>query len=208
MPQLGNETIADAITAFSNGRLNGGDEEIVRMIDAALLMARRYAGWHVCPVIEGDSITLDGPDSRMLSVPSRKLVNLNGITEDGNTVDLTTLRIAAGGPPGLLERPVTIRKKSGSYWSGDYDAITVDLDHGYTEDEAADWLQAILQMVDQLSLVPVSGGTGFSSAGLTVKRVDDVSYTWGNAFSVMAENVLFSVEHILCDYQLPRVEFM
>jgi hypothetical protein len=207
MAQLGSATIAAAISAFTGDRLDGTDAEVLRMIDAALIVARRETGWHVSPVIEGNVIVLDGPCSRQLGLPTRKLVALNSVKELTVTLDLAKLTWSAGGPPGLLERPATVRKRSGAWWSGDYRAITVDMDHGYTEDEAGDWRQAIMSMVDQMSLVPV-GGSGFSGASLKTKRIDDVAYGWDPSYTMAAENVLFSVDHILTDYCLPRVEFM
>ena len=178
------------------------------MLDAALVTARRHTGWHVSPVIEGDEVVIDGPDSRMLNLPTRKLVELTSVTENDVVVPLADLRWSAGGPPGLLERPATVRKRSSRFWTGHYQGVVVVMDHGYTEEEAADWRRAVLGMVDQMSLVPVTGSTGFSSAGLTSKRVDDVAYGWANPYSVMAEDVLFSVNSVLCDYKLPRVEFI
>lgn len=205
MTQLGSESIAEAIGAFTNDRLDGGEDEVLRMIDAALAMARRYTGWHVSPVIEGDIIVLDGPCSRMLNLPTRKLVTLNSVEEVGTSLDLAKLTWSAGGPPGLLERPATVRKRFGGWWSGDYQAITVDMDHGYTEDEAADWQQGILQMVNRMSLMNAgSGGGGI----LTSKKVDDVTYQWASAYSATAEDAVYSVDHILTDFCLPRVEFM
>lgn len=206
MPQLGSDTIAEAITSFTHERLDGSDEEVARMIDAALVAARRHVGWHVSPV-DSQELVLDGPDSRILWLPTRKLVELISLEEDGNVIDPDTVRISAGGPPGILERPVAIRKNNNGWWSCNYSAIALEMEHGYTEDEAADWIQAIVSMVDQMSLVPI-GGLGFSSSGLKSKRVDDVSYTWDNSYSMTAENVIFSVEHLLCNYELPHVEFV
>lgn len=201
MPEL----TADDVERFTNSRLLADDEEVQRMLKAALVLARREAGWHVSPVVEDFDVVLDGPDSRILTLPTRKLVTLTSIVEDGTTLDLADLRWSVGGPPGILERPVSVRKKSGGFWSADYQAIEVTMDHGYTEDEAADWRQAVLTLVDQMgSLV----GVGRGESDLVTKKVDDVTYSWGNPYSATAEGVLFSVKNILCDYTLPRLEFL
>jgi hypothetical protein len=201
MPEL---TVGDAQT-FTNDRLLASDANVQLMLDAALAMARRDCGWFVCPVTVGDEVVIDGPDSRILNLPTRKLNDLTEVTEDGVTLTLADLSWSAGGPPGLLERPVSVRKRGRGWWSAEYQAVTVTMDHGYTEEEAADWRYAVLSMVDQMAGYVV---TGRSDADLVHKRVDDVAYTWANPYTAMAETALFSVRHIFDDYKLPRLEFL
>lgn len=200
------ELVGADVATFTNDRLED-DDNTRRMLSVALRVARRAAGWHVSPVKSGHMVIIDGPDSRILNLPTRKLNTLTSITEDGSAVDLSTLLWSAGGLPEENQRPVSVRKKTGGWWSADYRAIQVVMTHGYTEDEAADWRQAILTMVDQMSLVPI-GGMGISDAALRTKKVDDVTYGWDNAYVLTAQDALFSVEHILCDYRLPAVEFV
>lgn len=194
-------TVEDVVN-YTDGRLTN-DDETQRMLDAALAAARRYTGWHVSPVIEGDVHTLDGPQSRVLVLPTKRLLNLVSVVEDGTSLDLGSLRWTA--VPDYVAR---VRKRSNAFWSCDYASIVVTMDHGYTKVEAGDWVQAILTMVDQMSLLPVGAGTGRSGADLIRKQVDDVEYQWGNVLMGMAEQSLFSVSHILSVYQLPPVEYM
>lgn len=195
----------DDVEAFTGGRLSSSDDETQRMLDAALTIARRDAGWHVCPVREDDEITLDGPDSRILNLPTRKLVLLTSIEEDGVDLTLTDLSWSAGGPPGLLERPVSVRKRSKGWWSDDYQAIVVTMDHGYTEEEAADWRYGVLTMISQM---PVYATAGRGDADLVSKRVDDVAYSWISPYSAAAQDILFSMSSIFDDYRLPRLELL
>lgn len=195
MPEL---TVDDVIQ-YTNGRLEDNDET-ERLLGVALATARRYAGWHVSPVILGDEVILDGPDSRILWLPTKKLVELNSIEEDEVVLVLTTLRWSAT----LPDSQVRVRKKSDGFWSCNYQAITVDMDHGYTEEEAADWRQAILTMVDQMASVQL----GVSEIGLVRKRVDDVEYQWDSAMSLAAQQALTSVEYLLNCYRLAPVEFL
>jgi hypothetical protein len=199
------ELTTDDVEQFTAGRMLADDPEVERMLAAALVTARREVGWHVSPVIEDDELILDGPGSRILTLPTRKLVELTTVVEDGTSLNIDDLNWSAGGPPGILERPISVRKRSGGWWSGDYQGVAVTMDHGYTEEEAADWRQAVLTLVDQMgSLV----GVGRGESDLVSKKVDDVTYTWGNPYSAMAEGVLYSVKSILCDYELPRLEFL
>lgn len=197
------------LQAFTNGRLQAGNAEVLRMLAAALTVARRYTGWHVSPVRLADNITIDGPDSRVLMLPTRKIVGgqPTSITEDGTLLVSGTYKASVGDGPGL-SRPIAVRKTGGGYWSAEYASIAVVMDHGYTETEAADWRQAIMAMVDQMSLIPISAGMGASALGLKTKEIDDVRYQWGANYTAMAEDVLFSFTHIFDDYCLPRVEFL
>lgn len=199
MPEL---TTLD-VENFTNARLDSLDPNVQLMLNGAVTLARRQAGWHVSPVREDDEIILDGPDSRILYLPTRKLNALTSIEEDGVDLDLATLRWSAGGPPGLLESPVRVRKRSKGWWSDEYQAITVVMDHGYTEAEAADWRLAILGMVDEMSRLLSST----SDFGLTRKTVDDVTYAWSDILSI-AEGALYSAKCVLDDYKLPPVEFI
>lgn len=173
------------------------------MLAAALTVARRQVGWHVSPVRLGEQFIIDGPDSRQLPLPTRKVVELTSVTERGTALNVADLEWPAGGPPGILERPIVVRKRSGGFWSGAYQAIEVTMDHGYTEAEAADWRQAILTLVDQMGSLSGRGETDLIS-----KKVDDVTYTWGNAYTAMAQDVIYSVSSVLDNFMLPRLEFL
>jgi len=199
------ELAAADVQAFTRGRLLSSDPEVQRMLAAALRTARRYCGWSVNPVVTDDAVTLDGPGSRILMLPTRKLITLTSLTEDGVTVDLSTVRSSAGGPPGALERPVCVRKKSNGWWKDFYQAYDVVMTHGYSDTEAADWRYAVLTMVDQMSQVLVSGR---GELDLLSKKVDDVTYRWGDAYADSADSALGSVNSILDDYRLPSVDFL
>lgn len=193
------------VESFTNGRLSAADDEVQKMLDAALARARRHCGWSVSPVVTNFTAVLDGPGSRILSLPTRKIVELTSIDEDGTDRPLDTLRWSAGGPPGIQESPVRVRKRSGAFWSDEYQTITVVMDHGYTEEEAADWRYAVLSMVNQMGLTLVSGQ---GEMDVVSKKVDDVTYRWIDPYSAAADTALYSVGNILCGYELPRLEFL
>lgn len=201
------ELNAGDVSNFTDGRLadTGLTGETARMLMAALVVARRETYWHVSPA-KTETITIDGPDSRVLWLPTMKLNTLTSVTEDGTLLDLSTIAKSAGDEPGTTRR-VSLRKKSKGYWSGEYSALVIAMNHGFTEAEASDWRQGILSMVDQMSLVPVSSGTGVSGLGQTRKTVDDVTYGY-QPYITMAEEVLFSVHSIIDKYRLPGIEFL
>lgn len=201
------ELTAADVNEFTGGRLadDAGDGLTTDMLNAALTAARRAVGWHVSPARIADEVIIDGPGSRILYLPTRKLNDLVSIDEDGTTLDpATALRWSAGGPPGSAGRPVAIRKRSNGWWTDQYQAVTVVMDHGYSESEAADWRYAILSMVNQMAMI----STGVSEDTLIRKTVDDVTYGYASPFSAMADEAIGSVYSILSDFMLPTVEFM
>jgi hypothetical protein len=196
-------TPADVQT-FTSGRLLAADGQVADMLTAALKTARKYVGWHVSPVRTDHSFTMDGPDSRVLILPTRKLIALTAIAENGTDLDVSTVGISAGDGPDI-DRPVGVRKRSGSRWTGEYGGIEVTMTHGYTETEAADWRRAVLSMVDQMSQIPIRVASG--AGEIASIKVDDVTYGY-RSYDAAADEALVSVNHLLTDYSLPAVEFI
>ncbi len=189
------ELTAEDVENFTRGRLQADDDEVARMLNAALVVARRYTGWHVSPIVEGDVLVLDGPGGRRLQLPTRRIIAIDSIEENGTPTAAERYAVSAE-VPGLVVR------RSGS-WTCETSGISVTLDHGYSEEEAADWRQAILAMVDQMSQMPKSD-TG--SGALVRKKIDDVEYQWAETVSI-AEDALFSVSYILDSYARQQVYF-
>jgi hypothetical protein len=199
MPELTGEDV----TNYTGGRLDGENEEVQRMLAASLMLARRYCGWHVNPVIEDDTVLVDGPDSRILMLPTRKLVELTSVEEDGAAVALDKLRWSVGQPPGLFDAPVRVRKNGGGWWTSNYQGVEVVMTHGYSDAEAVDWRQAVLSCVDQLALVTANVDAG----ALTRKQIDDVAYSY-QPYITMGAETIYSMNYIFDSYKLPAIEFM
>lgn len=165
------------VQQYTNGRLSAANPETARMLNAALVAARREVGWHVSPVKTGDTMVLDGPGWHMhkLRLPTRKIVQLNSVVNDGVTLDIsfspTAQVVQSAQVPWLLVR-------RHGHWTHHYAAIVVNLDHGFDIDEAADWRQAILSMVDQMVTIVTAGRP---DVDLQSKQIDDVVYRWGAA---------------------------
>lgn len=98
--------------------------------DAARSAARRFCGWHVTPIREGDEVTLDGPGSPLLVLPTLRLIELTAVVENGVALDVDTdLFVSARG---------LVRKRSGAFWSRDFGSIVVTMTHGFPDDVDAD----------------------------------------------------------------------
>lgn len=193
MPELS----TDDVEAFTNGRLDADSDETERLLAAALVAARRYCGWHVSPVKSGDVLTLDGPCGRVLDLPTRRLSAVTSVTENGSTIDVSKLEWSTNG---------SVRKASGAPWSCKYRSISATITHGFTEEEAGDWRQAILSMVDTMSKVNAGGS---EPAGAPIrKKVDDVEYEWSDAAAAeAASRAVYSVSHVLDEFRCPAVLF-
>ena len=186
----GEELSVDDVEAFTGGRLSADAPETQRLLDAAVAAARRYCGWHVCPVWVAHDLVLDGHGGRVLRLPTCRLINVDDLVEDDTAIDVATLHWSADGQ---------VRKPGGRWWTHHYRGIEVTITDGYTEEEAADWRQAVLTMVDLMS----TGGRPDSE--LVVKKVDDVQYQWTPATG--ADQALLSVASTLDGYLVGKVYF-
>lgn len=178
----------DAVTAeltpadvdqYTNGRLKADAAETGRLLIAALHAVRRYCGWRVTPV-GVETITVDGPGGRLLSLPTLQLVELQSVTEEGVELDLAGLSVSKAG---------LVRKKSGARWSHRYGAITVRMSHGY--DDAWDWQSAVLELIDRTA--GAVGAVVGNSGPMIEKKIDDVAYRWMNSVGDPGNQAMFEM---------------
>lgn len=182
------------VYTHTGGRVpnDGPTGKTAKRLAAALASARGYCGWRVSPV-EEETITLDGPGGQLLSVKTLKVVGMPTVTEDGRTIEARWSAKAPG----------CARKASGGCWSGEFGAIEVTITHGFTEEQAADWRDAICSMVEEMTLRDkVDAATGRSARDLTAKKVDDVELTWASLRS-SADRAVYGVQATLDRYRIP-----
>lgn len=134
---------ADVVT-YTGGRLDATAAQV--WLARGLAMVRRECGWSVTPTVTDEEVTLDGPGSRLLVLPTLKLVALTAVSEGGVAVEVDDLQWSARG---------LVRKTSGAPWSADYRAIVVTMTHGF--DAAPDFDLAVLSVTDRISLAPTGG---------------------------------------------------
>lgn len=159
------EIAPDDLPAVTRARYRD-DDAAQAAIDAVLAAARRWCGWHVSPVSEDDELDLDGPGGHVLSLPTLNLISVSAVTELGVSLDVSTLDKS--------RRKGTLTKRYGC-WTRRDGAIIATVTHGYSEAEAADWRQAIIDVVGTRSL---SQNTTRDSGDMKRKRIDDVEYEW------------------------------
>jgi hypothetical protein len=127
-----------AVEAFTQGRLNRDDEETERQLDAALAAARIYCGWHVTPALTEQTLTLDGPGTAVLALPTLRMTAVTEVTEEGVELEDSRIEWSSRG---------LIAKASGLPWTSKMGAITVTIDHGY--DTAPDFDSVVLSAIDR-----------------------------------------------------------
>lgn len=151
--------------------------------DVARSVARRFCGWHVTPVQE-EVVTLDGPGSALLVLPTLRLVELTAVVEDGVTLDVADLFVSAQG---------LVRKKSGVWWSRNYGAIVVTMTHGFPaadelDEGAVDYAQGFNAVVE--SFAERNGGGGAKPRVVGPFQWDAVTMDATSAFTVVERSLL------------------
>lgn len=156
---------AQDVEDYTSGRLLASDDTTQRALDAALARVRHYCGWHVSPV-RSEIINRNGTGSRWLCIPTLNIDELTSVTENDVELDLDTVLTSAE-EPGILV-------KDCGFWRYGTGNVDVELDHGFTADEAMDFREAVLSLVD---IASQSVGTG-SNSPVIFERVDDVETHW------------------------------
>jgi hypothetical protein len=82
--------------------------------------------------------------SDTLYLPTKKLLGISQITEDGVLLDLSTIQFGSNGQ---------VIKTARQPWTTNYQGINITFTHGFTEDQAADWRRTALMIADRMSLV-------------------------------------------------------
>ena len=173
------ELTAADLSAYTGGRLASGDAATAAVLAAALAAARRYVGWSVSPVASV-TVTVDGPGGAVLSLPTRNLISITAISEDGEALDPADLDVS--------RTKGTVTKYPVGCWTSRPGGVTVTMSHGFTEAEAADWRRAVLRLADLMSRE--SGQR--DSADMVRKKVDDVEYQWADGI-VSTDEILASM---------------
>ena len=88
------ELAAADLATFTGGRLSAADANTGTVLAAALAAARRWCGWTVSPVATDVEVTVDGPGGPVLTLPTRNLIEVSAVSENGVDVDVSTLDIS------------------------------------------------------------------------------------------------------------------
>lgn len=161
------------------------DEEARARAEATV---RAYCGWHIAPE-QDDDITLDGPGSGALLLPSLRVVAVTSVTEDGVVLDPSAYSWSA---TGLLRRcPAGWVVWQQPRWTDSLRGVQVAFTHGYTE-----WPAEVLAVLDRLV---ARAGAGLS----TLTQVGAVQYAMGSDGLPAADTLSSADAAVLAPYRLP-----
>lgn len=148
---------AEAVEAWTEGELAQDDPRLDLLIGGASTALRRYAGWHVAPVVR-DTVTVTdhyGGGRLDVLVPSSRVRDVTGVRVDGRAVTGYAW------------------DEDGAVWAGTLSSgphrIEVDLEHGYHLSEVADLASVVVQVVAVAASSP---------KGATRERAGQVSIDW------------------------------
>lgn len=116
---------------------------------------RRFAGWHIAPVLT-ETLTVDGPGGRLLTLPTMRVVDLTAMTVDGEAVLVDDYEWSARG-----------QVRYASLFPATWRAVTVTLEHGYPLEDVEDVVAAavaytrrLIRNPDRLRSETVAGYSG------------------------------------------------
>lgn len=163
------------VERYTSGRLAASADETKRLLSAGLTAARRFCGWAVT-YSEGFEVTLDGPDSPLLVLPTLRLKTLTAVVENDVPLNVATdLHVSLRG---------LVRKRSGARWSAHYGSIKVTMDHGFEDTD--DFNSAVLSFVDRSSRT--ASGSRYKAIGPF--QYDTDAMAAGSAFSAVEKALL------------------
>jgi hypothetical protein len=174
------------VATYTNQRMAADDPLTAELLTGALAAARDYCEWHVTPVITNFEVTLDGPGSRILVLPTLRVETLNSVTEHGVSLSLDNIQMSAAGPVRLRKINNSTPPPGaiwGHRWSHLYSSIIVNMDHGYDTARGADFRLAVLDCCDRFALEIGRGD-------LQRYTVDDVVRIWFKREDVFNSSLL------------------
>jgi hypothetical protein len=194
-PYSGDELTPTDLETYTQGRLLASDPNTQLALDAALDEVRGYCKWHVTPVATEANMGFDGPGqwggyavgigglyyasggymtgvlrrarvgAEILFLPTKRLLNVESIVEDGNTLTPLTDYVWS-------QDTGAVQKTNGTPWTANWasgngatQGLQVTFTHGYTAEQARDWRRIVLACADRMTMVRGLIGPFTSSMG-------------------------------------------
>lgn len=132
-------------------------------------VVRDFCRWHVTPIITED-LVLDGSGKKTLLLPSKHVLNVSAVTEDGHSVTVNwslsgVLTKTAGD---VMAYPLTVEgwmyPDGRGYWTANDRAIRLTIEHGYAPEEVASVLGVVKSVAARVAMNP-SGAITQQRAG-------------------------------------------
>jgi hypothetical protein len=149
----------EEFSAWTKGKVSADDPRVGPLLSGASAGVRRWAGWHIAPVLE-ETLTGDGPGGQLLLLPTGRLLEILSATDAGEAVDVSTLDFSRHG---------MVARTGGYGWSNRFGSVSVRVRHGYDVADVPDLAQIVKQVTANALASPM---------GATREQAGTVSVAW------------------------------
>jgi hypothetical protein len=146
-----------------------GQPTTVDPTEVAMSVVRDFCRWHVTPIITED-LVLDGSGKRTLLLPSKHVLNVTAVTENGTavTVRWSAMGVLTKTGSDVMGYPLTVEgwlaPDDWLAWTADDRAISLTIEHGYAPEEVASVLGVVKSVAARVAMNP-SGAITQQRAG-------------------------------------------
>jgi len=149
---------AEDFSAWTGGKVAASDPRVLPLLKGASAGIRRWARWHIAPVLE-ETLTGDGPGGSLLLLPTGRLLEVLTATNAGESVDVAGLDFSRHG---MVSRP-------DAGWSNRFGSVSVRVRHGFDLADVPDVAQIVKQVTANVLASPM---------GATREQAGTVSVAW------------------------------
>ena len=149
----------DEFSAWTGGKIAADDPRVEPLLRGASAGVRRWARWHIAPVLE-ETLTGDGPGGQLLLLPTGRLLAVLSATDAGQDVDVAGLDFSRHG---------MVSRGGGYSWSNRFGAVSVRVRHGWDLADVPDVAQIVKQVTANALASPM---------GATREQAGTVSVAW------------------------------
>jgi len=146
-------------SVWTNGKVSAEDPRVLPLLAGASAGVRRWARWHIAPVLE-ETLTGDGPGGSLLLLPTGRLLEVLSASNAGDAVDVARVDFSRHGMVSL---------RDANAWSNRFGAVSVRVRHGYDLADVPDVAQIVKQVTANALASPM---------GATREQAGTVSIAW------------------------------
>lgn len=154
------------VAEATGGMVDADTPGLVDVIEGVVSAVRRWCGWHVWPV-RTETVTLDGPDTRSLQLPTLRLLGVEDVILAGEPVDADAYTWSQRGwltrqyPRSMYKGLLNLSRGffSDLYgtdprWPAGDRAVVVTMQHGF--DTAPDVVRIVCSSIARITANPAS----------------------------------------------------
>jgi hypothetical protein len=150
---------AAEFSAWTRGKVSAEDPRVEPLLKGASAGIRRWARWHIAPVLE-ETLTVDGVGGSLLLLPTGRLLEVLTATNAGEDVDVSGVDFSRHG---------MVQRGGGYGWSDRFGAVSIRVRHGFDLADVPDVQQIVKQVTANALASPM---------GATREQAGTVSVAW------------------------------